>query len=193
MSLNHVREMRGLPAVDLLTVKKNVGHGLNTLLTRLCNVGDLAESAQWYLDHHPSAIPAGTTVLPGVIELLQSANQQGIGCGLCSNKPLAMSHLVLEVTGLAPYFGCVAGPESVPHRKPAPDMLHYAARQLNAAPADCLYLGDMTVDLEAGQLAGIETWLVLTGEQSQAELEAAGARNIFRDAAAVNEALFGNK
>ncbi len=69
-------------------------------------------------------------------------------------------------------------------RKPAPGMLLALARQHNVDLEDSVLVGDALVDIEAGQAAGCQTVLVLTGRgREQLSLAMRSGRNGFKVAA----------
>ena len=64
--------------------------------------------------------------------------------------------------------------------KPHPDPLIYAAKAMGVEPADCLMIGDTTVDIRTGVSAGAQTIGVLCGFGTKEELLRAGAGMILR-------------
>ncbi|HVJ83795.1 MAG TPA: HAD-IA family hydrolase [Planctomycetia bacterium] len=184
-SVNHVRGHRGLPPLELGLVRAAVGNGLVKLLERTVAAGDPEEYARLFLAHHPGALQAGTDVLPGVAATLASLQARGDRLGVCSNKPLALTRELLAVMKLDAFFGAVVGPESAPRPKPAPDMLLVAMRELDAEPARTLYVGDMTIDVEAGRAAGLAVWVIPSGSHDRAKLADAAPDRILADFAEV--------
>jgi beta-phosphoglucomutase-like phosphatase (HAD superfamily) len=69
----------------------------------------------------------------------------------------------------------------VEHAKPAPDLLLYAAAQLNATAARCWYVGDSTWDMVAAVAAGMIGIGVTTGAADEDALLAAGAAVTIED------------
>ena len=57
-------------------------------------------------------------------------------------------------------------------------MLLAALNWLRIAPAQALYIGDMVVDIETALAAGVKVWVVPTGSDHRASLEAAGPDRI---------------
>ena len=100
---------------------------------------------------------------------------------VCSNKPVAFTRKLVDTLGLSAYFGAVLGPEDVSRPKPDPEMLLRAAGRLELPPAACLYLGDMTIDVETGRAAGMTVWAVPSGSHDAATLRAAKPDRILRD------------
>jgi 2-phosphoglycolate phosphatase len=172
-SVNHVRARRGLPPLPVEEVKRHVGRGPDHLLGHTVPGGDVATDLSIYRAHHPSVMGALTALLPGAAETLARLDDAGLRLGLCSNKPRIFSQVLLEQLGIARHFEVVLGPEDVAHLKPAPDMLQVAVRRLGLTPAQALYVGDMTVDIETARAAGLTVWVVATGSDSRAALVAA--------------------
>src|SRR5262249_21112549 len=112
-------------------------------------------------------------LLPGALEALTALKQRGLKLAVCSNKPVPFTRALLEYLGLAPFLDAAIGPEDVQRRKPAPDMLLLALKRLNVPAAEALYVGDMTVDIETARAAGVTVWVVPTGSDERAVLEAA--------------------
>jgi phosphoglycolate phosphatase len=62
---------------------------------------------------------------------------------------------ILDHFGLSQYFQTVVTSRDVKHPKPAPDMLHEAARRLQFATHELLFIGDSELDQAAAQAAGM--------------------------------------
>ena len=60
-------------------------------------------------------------------------------------------------------------------KKPAPDMVFKAMKQLNASPEECVYIGDSDVDLQTAKNSGIPCISVLWGFRNKEFLQAHGA------------------
>ena len=123
----------------------------------------------------------GTRLLPGAREVLAAAQKAGMRLGVCSNKPRLFTKELLDFLDIGQFIDAAFGPEDVARPKPAPDMLLKALDWLGVAPSDVLYVGDMVVDIETALLAGVTVWVVATGSDDLATLEAAGPDRILRD------------
>jgi phosphoglycolate phosphatase len=62
---------------------------------------------------------------------------------------------ILEHFGLSGFFRAVVTSRDVAFPKPAPDMLHEAARRLRQAPSQLLFVGDSELDQAAARSAGM--------------------------------------
>jgi 2-phosphoglycolate phosphatase len=172
-SVNHVREHRGQPPLDMDTVRRAVGNGIHRLIELTAPVGDHDENVHLFTAHHTSVIDIGTRMMPGAFEVLHALRERGRRLGVCSNKPLALTRRLLEGQGALNLVEVVLGPESAPRRKPAPDMLLEAIRQLGSHVDQTVYVGDMTIDIETARAAGVTVWVIPSGTQDEATLLAA--------------------
>jgi len=180
-SVNHVRAHHGLTPLPIDVVRAAVGRGLRKLMELTIPVGDLDDNCRMFESHHPSVVAEGTDVLPNVRETLEELHSRGVKLGVCSNKPLQLTNEVLDATKMAGFFSSVFGPERCGRPKPAPDMLLGALDELRVSAAETLYVGDMTIDIETAQAAGVEVWVIPSGTQSRDVLAAASPQRILTD------------
>jgi 2-phosphoglycolate phosphatase len=180
-SVNHVRACHGLPPVGEPEVRRSVGRGMLYLLERTVPGFDPDADPTRYREHHPSVLRSGTRLLPGAAEAVAALHAAGVRLAVTSNKPKAFTHELLDVLGLASSFAAVLGPEDVPRIKPAPDMLLRGLERLGVSPREALYVGDMVVDIETARGAGVTVWVVPTGSNDRATLEAARPDRVLED------------
>ncbi|HBI46507.1 MAG TPA: phosphoglycolate phosphatase [Planctomycetales bacterium] len=188
-SVNHVRGLHGLPPLEIDEVKRWVGRGAGALLARTVPAGDLESNCAAYREHHPSVLHSGTCLLAGAAEILHLLHDRGLRLGLCSNKPVAFSRVLVEFLRIAPLLEVVLGPEDVAQPKPAPDMLLAALQRLGVAAAEALYVGDMSVDVETARGAGVKVWVVATGSEDRDALERARPDRLFSNLEEICEQL----
>ncbi|MDB5861648.1 MAG: hypothetical protein JWQ76_5337 [Ramlibacter sp.] len=77
-------------------------------------------------------------------------------------------------------FKEVIGAQTTRRMKPHPEPLFFAAKAMQVAPAECLMIGDTTIDIRTGVAAGAQTVGVLCGFGTEAELRRTGADLILR-------------
>ena len=172
-SVNAVRAGHGLPPLDEDTVRRYVGRGPAYLMEHTVPGGSVPSDVARYREHHPSVMYEGTRLFPGVAETLAALHRAGLLLGVCSNKPVTFTRDLLTSLNLAGLFAAVLGPEDVARPKPAPDMLRAGLGRLGVRAEDALYVGDMTVDIQTARAAGVRVWVVPTGSDDRAALEAA--------------------
>jgi phosphoglycolate phosphatase len=173
-SVNHVRSLYRLPPLPEPEVRRHVGRGPLHLLQQTVGQGDPQANVAAYRAHHPSVFRTGTRLLPGARDALATLAGRGYQLGVCSNKPVAFTRELVGFLGVESWLCLVLGPEDVARPKPAPDMLLAALPRLGVLPTDVLYIGDMVVDIETARAAGTAVWVIATGSDSAAALDAAG-------------------
>lgn len=110
--------------------------------------------------------------IPGLLRELRSA-----GCRLClaTSKPHRLAEKLLDREGLLSLFDAVsgAGDEGADCEKHV--VCRRAAELLNAAPEDCILVGDRRYDVAGAHRCGIRCIGVRWGYAEAGELEKAGA------------------
>lgn len=173
-SVNHVRRHFGLEPMSQNAVRICVGHGVVQLMAKTVPGCDPQEARALYSTHHGETLKAGTVLLPGAKEILEGFKSLGIRHAVCSNKPKRFSEQLLEFLGIARFVDVLLGPEDVAAPKPAPDMLLLGLERLGTGSLESLFVGDMTVDIQAARRAGLRVAVVATGSDSEDQLRAAG-------------------
>ncbi|HET7857465.1 MAG TPA: HAD family phosphatase [Gaiellaceae bacterium] len=93
-------------------------------------------------------------LVPGAVEAVRRlAPRWPLGVASSSNRPLI--DLVLELSGLGPYFRATVSSEEVARGKPAPDVYLEAARRLGADPRRSAAIEDSENGIRAAAAAGM--------------------------------------
>ncbi|MYT68191.1 MULTISPECIES: HAD family hydrolase [unclassified Streptomyces] len=82
-----------------------------------------------------------------------------------------------------------ASADDVDAGKPHPEPVLHALDLVGARPEDSVFVGDSVWDMRAGRSAGVTPVAVLSGGISRAELEAAGAAEVYANTAALLDDL----
>ena len=168
--LNSVMADEGQAAFSLAEVTRFIGNGAPTLVKRAMRARgmDLAQHGRILavlLDRYQDAHDL-TVLYPGVRTALGRWQAAGIPMGLCTNKPIAAARKALVHLGLADFFDCVIGGDSLATRKPDPLMLTHVIAELRAE--EVLYIGDSEVDAATAQAARVEFALFTRGYRKAA-------------------------
>jgi len=172
-SVNHVRAAHHLPPLEEAEVRRHVGRGPEYLIRHTVPGANVPEAVARYKAHHPSVMRSGTRLYPGVAQTLATLHAGGLRLAVCSNKPRAFTRELLAFLSLAELIDVIVGPEDAERPKPAPDMLRLAMARLGVPAAATLYVGDMTVDIQTARAAGVTVWVVPSGSDDRATLQAA--------------------
>lgn len=177
---NHVLALAGRPAVTVAEVRDMVGLGARKLIERgLAYTGggtpEQAESLlQPFLDYYADNVCVESQPFPGVEQALEQLQDAGILIGICTNKPEALSHALIETLGWQRFFPVNIGGDSLPFRKPDGRHILTVVERLGGNPAETVMVGDSAVDVGAARDAGLPVVAVSFGFSSvpAAELEA---------------------
>ena len=110
-----------------------------------------------FLAHYATSLCVDTVLFPGVPELLERLEQEGIRCGIVTNKAQRFALPLVRQLGLAARAACVVSGDTAVRPKPHPEPLLFACAALQVAPARTAYVGDDLRDIQAGQAAGLAT------------------------------------
>ncbi len=105
---------------------------------------------------------------PGVEETLRCLQNAGIGLAIATDAESVQANRRLTRTGLIDFFEVVVTPDVSGRRKPEPDSLLYALRQLEAAPEEAMMVGDSPGrDMAPGRHLGMVTAFAAYGDWRQ--------------------------
>ncbi|PWW05127.1 pyrophosphatase PpaX [Paenibacillus cellulosilyticus] len=119
----------------------------------------LAAGNEYYLEREDEII-----CYSGVPEMLAVLKQRGYRMGIVTSKPLVYALGELKAKGLDGLFEVMVAQEDTDRHKPHPDPLLEAVRRLNAAPEECVYIGDQPSDIRAAHAAQMRSIAALWGE-----------------------------
>ena len=177
--LNRALEARGHAAHPMERVRSFIGNGSWMLAKRgLMNdpsdadVNDLEEA---FLHHYAETWREGTTLYPGIRELLEDLQGQGVPLAVFSNKPHRFTVEIVETLFDWVSFATVLGQGEDYPRKPDPAGALMIAEKLALPPEDIAFIGDSPIDYKAAVAAGMQPLLVGWGFHSADELTATAA------------------
>lgn len=96
-----------------------------------------------------------SALYPGMDELLANLEATGIAWGIVTNKPEKYSLRLLDNLGLLQRCKSLVCPEHVAERKPSPQPILHACRQLNRSTERTVYIGDHPRDIQAAKNADV--------------------------------------
>lgn len=164
----------GFSPVGESQVRGWVGNGALKLVQRAlafsfgCNEQAVDEYSlgvahQQFLAHYQQSNGSHSRLYEGVREALQAWSHQGIAMAVVTNKPIQFVPALLESLDIQQYFPVQLGGECVEHKKPHPEMLHEACRQLGVKPGSSIMIGDSRNDVAAARAASIPVVAVSYG------------------------------
>ncbi len=177
-STNYALRQYGMAEHSIDDIRRFVGNGVGKLIERAVPGGlenpqfedVLATFRKHYMEHSLDT----TCPYPGVEDLLRELRAKGCRVAVVSNKFYNATrelcrHFFADTVEVA------IGEREDIRRKPAPDTVFEALRQLGVTTDDAVYIGDSDVDVATARNAGIPCISVLWGFRDRDFLTAHGA------------------
>ncbi|HYP13094.1 MAG TPA: phosphoglycolate phosphatase, partial [Bryobacteraceae bacterium] len=170
-SVNATRAHLALPPLPHEQIFSYVGNGAPVLIRRSIEPdapGANLEAAldffvSYYFDHRVEF----TSVYPGVPETLKALAEKGIAMAILTNKPVRISHAILDDLGISGYFRRVYGGNSFEQKKPHPIGIQTLLAETATEPQQALMVGDSAVDIQTARNAGVPSCGVTFGFQPE--------------------------
>lgn len=135
-------------------------------MSRLGRADDEAAIDRYYpvlLEAYRADIDRHTILYPGAMAAVEALKAQGIGVGICTNKPEGLAETLMTRLGVRDAFASLIGADTLPVRKPDPEPLFEAARRAGGHPDKCILIGDSDTDRNTARAAGVPSVLVTFG------------------------------
>lgn len=166
-ALNYVLHKYNLPLIareDYRPVASDGALGLLNLgFKEKLKAFDYDVLRQEFLTYYQSNIANHTCLYNGVSELLSTLNDENIPWGIVTNKPEGLTKQLLPHFPEFNQCAVMVGGDTLLTRKPDPEPLFHACNVINIEPKKCLYVGDALRDIEAGNNAGMTTFIAQWG------------------------------
>jgi phosphoglycolate phosphatase len=143
----------GLPPLGEPRIRGFIGEGARRLVDRsVAAAGGVLSEAHvaTFLREYRAAPVVATRIYAGIVALLERIAAPS---AITTNKPEDLSREILSRLDLARFFPVVLGGDSLPTRKPDPEMLRVARERLGVTTA--VLVGDGPADVGAAKAAGI--------------------------------------
>ena len=181
-SLNRALAAHGLPGHSHEAVRSFIGNGVRTLVRRAAHSGadqDLLESLlRFFKADYELSWPQGTRAYTGILQMLEILASREFKLAVLSNKTHEFTVCMVRAIFPGITFTTVLGQrDSIPH-KPDPAGAKQISAAFNAAPEDCVVIGDSTMDIETAANAGMQAIGVSWGYQDRAALIGSGVERI---------------
>lgn len=155
-AVNLLRGEQALPPLPREMVRQYIGDGAAMLVRRALPEKSFSEGqVQRFLFHYRARLIDATRIMPGIENFLMQ--HQGKRMAVVTNKPYDLSLAILCELGLDPFFGAIVGGDGKRLKKPDPQPVLQALRELESTAATAVLIGDHHTDLRAGRAAGVKT------------------------------------
>lgn len=172
-AVNFVMEAHRYPVRTIEEVRCFVGNGIRRLMEQAVpeNVaGDEFERVfEEFKNYYTAHCQMKTRAYDGIMSLLKVLNEKGYAMAIVSNKNHAA---VCELNDIyfKEYINVAIGQKDGIRKKPAPDSVMQALKELGKEKESAIYVGDSEVDFATAENSGMDCALVTWGFRTTEEL-----------------------
>lgn len=178
LSTNYALKSMGWPERTLDEVRHFVGNGVRRLMEQAVPTDteeeEFEECFLIFQEHYVKHCQDHTALYPGVADLLSTLKSRGYKMAIVSNK-LQPGVDELYRTFFQDTIQVAIGERPNVRRKPMPDMVELALKELGVTAEESIYVGDSEVDMATARNAGLPCISVLWGFRDQDYLKEIGA------------------
>ncbi len=176
-AVNYALNERGIPAQHTVPeMRRFFGNGILYALQQAepdVSQEELAEVVKVFRGYYEEHCLDNTKPYAGVAELVRELKKQGFLMAIVSNK---VDGAVKELAErFFPEIPVAIGEREGIRRKPAPDTVFQAMKELGVSAEESVYVGDSEVDLATARAAGLPCISVLWGFRDRDLLVETGA------------------
>ena len=181
-SVNYALRQHHMPEHSIDDIRRFVGNGVRLLMERA--VPDGASNPQFdaafttFRQHYIQHSLDTTRPYDGIPELIRELHNRGCRMAVVSNKMMAATQELVH--HFFPEIPVAIGEHEAEgiRKKPAPDTVIAALRQLGVGQEGAVYVGDSDVDIETARNSGLPCISVLWGFRDRDFLLQHGAKKL---------------
>ena len=172
---NHVMAKYGFVSKKSKDIKKLVGKGANSLITRsvwgqaqenfkkINNETLKKNMVNEFLDYYTKNICVESKIVNGAEQFLKWCKEKNISLGICTNKQDYLSVDLLKKLKIYHYFEYIAGSNTFNYCKPDPRHLTYVIEIMQGDIKKSIMIGDSETDANSAKAADIPMILLKYG------------------------------
>lgn len=175
-STNHALSVLGYPMHEESAYNFMVGNGINKLFERALPEGEKSEEnvlrvRKEFVPHYDRHNADKSRPYPGIPELLEQLQLQGLQIAVASNKYQAATQKLIAHYFPKIDFVAIFGQREGVNVKPDPTIVEDILSIAKVDKKDVLYVGDSGVDMQTAINAGVTSCGVTWGFRPRTELE----------------------
>ena len=165
-SVNYAILIHGLPECSLQEVRNFLVNGIVRLMQgavkNAVQGAAFEEVFQTFRSHYLEHCLDTTQPYPGILPMMEKLREAGVKMAIVSNK-LHPAVQELSQRFFAELVTSAVGESETVRRKPNPDGVLRALKEMGSRPEEAVYVGDSEVDWETARNAGLRCALVCWG------------------------------
>lgn len=194
-SVNYALGICGMPEKSYEEIRRSVGNGIERLLELVVPNGSnnpqFDRAYALFKEYYGEHCNDKTDLYPGIRELLDTLKREGFLMAIVSNKYYEGVQ-TLKQQYFKDYIQVAIGGREGIRKKPAPDTVLAALKELKVPKEKAVYIGDSEVDIATAANTGMDCITVGWGFRTREEQEAAGGKVFVDSPMEVLELLYFN-
>lgn len=178
-SVNYALSSCRMPKRSYEEIRHFVGNGVKRLMELAVPDGfenpEFERAFALFKEHYGEHCNDLTDLYPGIRELLETLKKEGFQMAIVSNKYYEGVQALKEQY-FKDYLDVAIGEKEGIRKKPAPDTVLAALKELGLQTEKAVYVGDSEVDIATAANTGMDCITVGWGFRTRAEQEEAGAK-----------------
>src|ERR1700761_8625763 len=170
-AVNATRAQAGRGPLPHEQIFSFVGNGAPVLIKRSMGPDasdeEVRNALEFFLDYYRHHALDYTVLYPGIHDALNLLHGSGASLAVLTNKPVRISHRIMEGLGIASLFFKIYGGNSFEHKKPHPIGIDTLRAEANAPLEETWMVGDSYVDVQTARNAGVASCGVTYGFQPE--------------------------
>lgn len=177
-SVNYALASNGFGMRSIEEVRMFVGNGIRKLIERAVPENTDIETVdsvfETFKSHYLGNMMNKTKPYDGIMELLRILSERGVRMGIVSNKydPGVKG---LNESFFSKYIKVAIGESADVAKKPAPDTVYEALKEMGIEKTETVYVGDSDVDIATAANSGLDCISVTWGFRDREFLKEKGA------------------
>ncbi len=169
--LNQALSLHHLPTVAPERIKPFISFGAAAMISESQNnaLDDMqhTEILDTMLDLYQNNIAEHSVFFTGIEKTLATIEAHGLKWGVVTNKRARFTTPLMAALQLTERAACIISGDSTAHPKPHPAPMFAACEQAQVQPHQCVYIGDASHDITAGNNAQMKTLAAVYGYLKQ--------------------------
>jgi 2-phosphoglycolate phosphatase len=165
-TVNRMLAARGRAPLALEAVRPHVSKGARAMSGAAFPELSIAERdalVPEFLRIYAEELGRHGVLFDGIEAMLAALEAAGSRWGIVTNKPEYLARALVPLLGWETRCAVLIGGDTLAERKPHPLPLQEAARRLEVAIDDCVYVGDDERDIQSARAAGMASIAALWG------------------------------
>lgn len=186
-AVNYALEKNGYPLRSIDEVREFIGNGVVKLIERAIGLPkaetpNFEETFSSFKRYYAEHCMEQTKLYEGIEAALLAIKEKGKKCAIVSNKA-DFAVKILNEAYFKGLIGVAIGENEAAgvRKKPSPDSVLLALKELRAEKDGAVYIGDSEVDIETARNAGLPCLSVAWGMKTRAFLESHGAETVLEE------------